>query len=117
MPTEFFRSLLSEIDRKSDVMTDPTSKILRGLFLAGFLLVGCLAIQFTHMSEMNALAGSAPPLKHTKTAGGAERGRAVFNGKGVATTAMELMGTRTNDRNSQPTPLRSSCSSIRNRSI
>ena len=78
-----FRSLLSEIDRKGDVMTDPTRKILRGLSLAGFLLAGCLAIQLTHMSEMNAWAGSPPSPKSTKAAGDAERGRAVFNGKGV----------------------------------
>jgi len=47
------------------------------------LLVGWLAIQFIHMSEMNAWAGSPPSPKSTKTAGDAERGRAVFNGKGV----------------------------------
>ena len=62
--------------------TDSTRKILRGFSRVGFLLVSCLAIQSTHMSEMNAWAGSPPP-KHTKTAGGAERGRAVFNGNGV----------------------------------
>jgi len=47
------------------------------------LLVGWLAIQFIHMSDMNAWAGSPPSPKSTKTAGDAERGRAVFNGKGV----------------------------------
>jgi cytochrome c553 len=47
------------------------------------LLVGWLAIQFTHLSEMNAWAGSPSSPKSTKAAGDAERGRAVFNGKGV----------------------------------
>jgi len=64
-------------------MTDLTRKILRGLSLLGFLLVGWLAIQLTHMSEMNAWAGSQLSHKSTKAAGDAERGRAVFNGKGV----------------------------------
>jgi mono/diheme cytochrome c family protein len=35
------------------------------------------------MPEMNAWAGSPPPSKSTKEAGDAERGRAVFNRKGV----------------------------------
>ena len=47
-------------------MTDSTRKILRGLSLAGFLLVGWLAIQFTHMSEMNVWAGS--PSSHKSPA-------------------------------------------------
>ena len=64
-------------------MTDSTRKILRELSLAGLLLVGLLASQLTHMSEMNAWAGSPPSPKSAKTAGDAERGRAVFNGKGV----------------------------------
>ena len=64
-------------------MTGSTLKILRGFSFAGFLLVGWLAIPFTHMSEMNAWAGSLPSPKSTKAAGDAERGRVVFNGKGV----------------------------------
>jgi mono/diheme cytochrome c family protein len=47
------------------------------------LLVGWLAIQFTHLSYMNAWAGSQSSNKSTKAQGDAERGRAVFNGKGV----------------------------------
>jgi mono/diheme cytochrome c family protein len=58
-------------------------KILRGLSLAGLLLVGLLAIQFTYISQMNAWADSPTLPKSTKAAGDAERGRAVFNGKGV----------------------------------
>ena len=64
-------------------MTDPTRKILRGLSLAGFLLMSLQAIQLTHMSEMNAWAGSQLSHKSTKAAGDAEQGKAVFNGKGV----------------------------------
>jgi mono/diheme cytochrome c family protein len=77
------RTALTEIDWKGDVMTDSTRKILRGLSLAGFLLVGWLAIQFTQMFDMNVWAASPSSPKSTKAAGDAERGRAVFNGKGV----------------------------------
>jgi hypothetical protein len=45
--------------------------------------VGLLASQFTYMVEMNAWAGSPTLPKGTMPAGDAERGRAVFNGKGV----------------------------------
>jgi hypothetical protein len=72
-----------EIDRKDAVKTDLKRSILRGFSFAGFFLVGWLAIQFTHMSGMNAWAGSPPSAKSAKAAGDAERGRAVFNGKGV----------------------------------
>ena len=47
------------------------------------LLVCLLGIQFANVAEMNAWAGSSPSPKSTKAAGDAERGRAVFNGKGV----------------------------------
>ena len=47
------------------------------------LLVGLLASQLTHLSEMNAWAGPQSSNKSTKAQGDAERGRAVFNGKGV----------------------------------
>ena len=63
--------------------TDSVRKIIRGLSLAGFLLMALLVNQFTHMSKMNAWASSPPSPKSTKTAGDAERGRAVFNGKGL----------------------------------
>jgi mono/diheme cytochrome c family protein len=62
---------------------DLRRKILRGLSLAGFLLVGCLGIQFIEISEMNAWAGSPTSPKGSKAAGDDERGREVFNGKGV----------------------------------
>lgn len=64
-------------------MTDSKRRIFRGFSFAGFFLAGCLAVEFVHLPEMNAWAGSPPPSKSTKVAGDAERGRAVFNGKGV----------------------------------
>ena len=64
-------------------MYDSIRKILKRLFLACFLFVGLLVSQFTYMFEMKAWAGSPPSSKNTKAAGDAERGRAVFNGKGV----------------------------------
>ena len=64
-------------------MTDSKRKILRGFSFTGFFLVVWLAIQFVHLPEMNAWAGSLPSSKSAKAAGDAERGRAVFNGKGV----------------------------------
>ena len=63
--------------------TDVRRKILRGLSLAGFFLAGCLVIQFIEISEMNAWAGSPPSSKNAQAEGNAERGREVFNGKGV----------------------------------
>ena len=47
------------------------------------LLAGLLASQFAYMVEMNTWAGSPTLPKGTMPAGDAERGRAVFNGKGV----------------------------------
>ena len=64
-------------------MTDSTRKILTGLSLAGFLLVGLPAIQVTQMSDMNVWAGSRSSNKNPADHGDAERGRDVFNGKGV----------------------------------
>ena len=64
-------------------MTDSKRRILRGFFFVGFFLVGWLAIEFIHLPEINAWAGSLASSKSTKAAGDAERGRAVFNGKGV----------------------------------
>jgi cytochrome c553 len=64
-------------------MTESKRRILRGFSFAGFSLVGWLAVEFIHLPEMNAWAGSPPPSKSPKVAGDAERGRTVFNGKGV----------------------------------
>jgi hypothetical protein len=74
---------MAMIDRKDDRMTDPTNKILRGLTLACIASVVCWGSQFIEIAEMNAWAGSQPLPKSTRTTGDAERGRAVFNGKGV----------------------------------
>ncbi len=72
-----------EVGWKDAVKTDLRRKILRGLSLSGFLLVGCLVIQFLEISEMNAWAGPPPSSKSPNAEGNAERGREVFNGKGV----------------------------------
>ena len=75
--------MLLEFEPSGDVVTESMRKILRGLTFAGFLLAGCWATQFAEIAEMNAWAGSPPSSKGTKAPGDAERGRAVFNGKGV----------------------------------
>jgi len=67
---------------------------MRGLSLACFLFVGCLGGQFTEIAEMNAWAGSPPSSKSTKAPGDAERGRAVFNGKGVCQYCHGIDGNR-----------------------
>ena len=64
-------------------MPDLKRRILRRLFLAGLLLMGLLTSELIHMAEMTAWAGSLPSSKGTKDAGDADRGRAVFNGKGL----------------------------------
>ena len=74
---------MREINWKGAVKTDLRRKILRGLSLSGFLLVGCLVVQFIEISGINAWAGSSPSSKSAKAEGNAERGREVFNGKGV----------------------------------
>jgi cytochrome c553 len=67
-----------EIDR-----TDHMNKT-GWLNVFGILLVALSASQLIHMPQMNeAWAGSPTSPKSTKAAGDAERGRAVFNGKGV----------------------------------
>jgi cytochrome c len=65
------------------VVADSMQKLLRGLSLAVFLVMSLLASEVIHLPEMNAWAASPPSPKGTKAAGDAERGRAVFNGKGV----------------------------------
>ncbi len=63
--------------------TEPMRKLFKKLTLPVFFLVSLSSSQLTHMAEINAWAGSPPPSKSPKVAGDAERGRAVFNGKGV----------------------------------
>jgi mono/diheme cytochrome c family protein len=60
-------------------MSDLARKILIGLSFVGLLSAGWLAME----SERNAWAGAPPTPKSSKAGGDAERGRAVFNGKGV----------------------------------
>jgi hypothetical protein len=49
----------------------------------GILLVGWLGILLGHTSNMNAWAGSSSSNKSAQMKGDAERGREIFNGKGV----------------------------------
>ena len=65
------------------MVADSMHKLLRGLSLAVFLVMSLLASELIHLPEMNAWAASPPSPKNTKMTGDAERGRAVFNGKGV----------------------------------
>ena len=76
-------SQINETDQTDEI--DRTDQMNKTGWLNFFsiLLVGLLANQLTHMSEKNAWASSPPSPKSTKAAGDAERGRAVFNGKGV----------------------------------
>jgi mono/diheme cytochrome c family protein len=64
-------------------MADSKRRILLGFSFVGFFLLGLLAIEFIHLAGINVWAGSPASSKSTKVAGDAERGRAVFNGKGV----------------------------------
>lgn len=76
---------LTKIDWKNDVVTDWMRKILSGLSLPGLFFVGWLGIQLAHTSDMNVWAGSSSSHKSAKIKmkGDAERGREIFNGKGV----------------------------------
>ena len=65
------------------MVADSMQKLFRGLSLPVFLVMSLLASELIHLPEMNAWAASSPSPKGTKAAGDAERGRAVFNGKGV----------------------------------
>ena len=58
------------------------------------LLASLLASQFTYMVEMNTWAGSPTLPKGIMPAGDAERGRAVFNGKGVCYYCHGIDGNR-----------------------
>ena len=75
-------------------MTDSMRKILLGVSCAGFLLMGWLAIQSTPMSDLNVWAGSQESEKSAKAKGDAERGKAVFNGKGVCYYCHGIDGNR-----------------------
>jgi mono/diheme cytochrome c family protein len=67
---------------KGDAMSDSMRKMFGALSLAG-IGIGWLAVLLLFLSAMNTWAGSQSSNKSAKTQGDAERGRAVFNGKGV----------------------------------
>ena len=69
-------------------------KMLRRCPLAGVVLMGWAAIQFTHMSDLNVWAGSQSASSGGKAQGDAERGRAIFNGKGVCSSCHGVDGYR-----------------------
>ena len=79
------------IDWKGDEMIDSTRTALQRLFLVCLPLV---VIPFTDISQMNAWAGPLPLPKSTTAAGDAERGRAVFNGKGVCSYCHGIDGNK-----------------------
>src|SRR5688572_11682775 len=58
-------------------------KMVGGLSLACLVIVGLPVSQVTFPFEKDVWAASPPPLASTEGAGDAERGGAVFNGKGV----------------------------------
>lgn len=75
-------------------MVDPMRKMVKGVSLAGAFLLGWPAIQFAHLSDGHAWAGSRSSVQSAKTQGDAERGRAVFNGKGVCSYCHGVDGFR-----------------------
>ena len=72
-------------------MIESMRTALQRLFLACLPLV---VIQFTDISQMNAWAGSPPSPKSITAAGDAERGRAVFNGKGLCSYCHGIDGNK-----------------------
>ncbi len=77
------RSALTGDKRKGDVMSDAMRKILMGLFLAGVCVPVWPVSQFMHPSVRDAWAGAGSSAQSTQVRGDAERGRAIFNGRGV----------------------------------
>ena len=67
---------------KGDAMSDSIRKVFGVFSLAG-IGIRWLAILLLLLSSVNAWAGSPSSNKSTKKQGDPERGRAVFNGKGV----------------------------------
>jgi cytochrome c553 len=53
------------------------------LDMFGLLLAGWIGLQLPPMADMNARAGSSSSNKSARMRGDAERGREIFNGKGV----------------------------------
>jgi len=76
------------------MVTDSARKTVGWLSLGYLVIVGLQASQFTFPSEMDVWAASPPPLTSTEGAEDAERGRAVFNGKGVCYYCHGIDGNR-----------------------
>ena len=76
------------------MVTDSARKTVGWLSLGYLVIVGLYASQFTFPSEMDVWAASPPPLTSTEGAEDAERGRAVFNGKGVCYYCHGIDGNR-----------------------
>jgi mono/diheme cytochrome c family protein len=76
------------------MVTDSARKTVGWLSLGYLVIVGLQASQFTFPSEMDVWAASSPPRTSTEGAGDAERGRAVFNGKGVCYYCHGIDGNR-----------------------
>lgn len=64
-------------------MPEPTRRVIGTLYLVGTLSIGCLVIRASLPPENNALAADLPIVMIAQKPGEADRGRAVFNGKGV----------------------------------
>jgi mono/diheme cytochrome c family protein len=92
---------LTEVEGKDEVMIDQLRKIRRDLAIVCFLLAGLSAIQFTELFDMNVWAGPQSSKKSATDLGDAERGREVFNGKGVCSYCHGVDGYR--DRQPQLT--------------
>jgi len=75
-------------------MTDSMRKILRGFSLVGVVLLGWQGLQLTQTLDMDVWAGSQSSGKSAKAHGDADRGRAVFNGKGVCSYCHGVDGYR-----------------------
>lgn len=64
-------------------MSEPIRRVIGTLSLVGTLSIGCLVIRASLPPEHHALAADLPIVTIAQKPGQADRGRAVFNGKGV----------------------------------
>ena len=71
-------------------MSELTRRFLRGLSFVGLLSVGWFAVE----SEMTVWAEAPSAPRSTQTAGDAEGGRVVFNGKGVCSSCHGIDGNK-----------------------
>jgi len=75
-------------------MADKPSKMFGRISFIGILLVGLSSILFLHLFGMDIRAGSRTPDKGAKVQGDAERGREIFNGKGICSYCHGVDGYR-----------------------